>query len=527
MGDSPAAPGHGFVDIELKEIQTRFLFPFFYDRHSVVAARDALLSGEVARHSGVWSSELPPSLYSSELIDHVRDFLFPDSEAQGLRDCAYLRFSSSSTNRFFQGIEVSLDGLEPIPIKLVSSSGVELFLTDQGVGVFCISLMREHVSISTAEALQFNYLIASRLHSGRGATFRRSHPADDPARWNAIPEETRAKIAPPPSVEAPIDERLGTPGGAFGVEELLEECLRALHTHGFRPVQRVLSVYTVGLCKDEVDLEDLSTRRVLGPFLAGLAQVEEPNHAGATSDIQGLPNAILNRCHWAAVGMLGSAHIIADQSPDAEGREIAFNQQRMPRVRDKYFVPFLLAMLQRLALQRALNDASEIVSHKDRRTSAARFRQLRTDLMEFGVDGHFPQVSSRHAVHRYYKLARSGLDIGDYWDEVRRAIGDLESSYASENQERMTAGMAKSLVQGVHLQEMIHVIEVFLVSVYSADLTRILLEQVHPLLKRHPAAETLLSELSPVLVILAAATGFLVTWRWVHRARTRAEVKDG
>jgi hypothetical protein len=78
-------------------------------------------------------------------------------------------------------------------------------------------------------------------------------------------------------------------------------------------------------------------------------------------------------------------------------------------VGDKYFIPYLLALQQRLVLNRAIDDAARIVS-MPRRARAGQLARLREDLLDFGVGGHFMQVSSRHALHRYYRLARRGLE---------------------------------------------------------------------------------------------------------------------
>ena len=129
-----------------------------------------------------------------------------------------------------------------------------------------------------------------------------------------------------------------TPGQAGRHLHSLRACQGTpapLEELGLEPTQPIFSVYTIALFGPEVDfgLPDAGDR--LGPFLSALAQVEEKDHAGAPPGIVGVPNAVLNRKHWAAVGQLGAAHLVADQPDDHP-----FNAARLPRVRDKYFIQY-------------------------------------------------------------------------------------------------------------------------------------------------------------------------------------------
>src|SRR5206468_1868634 len=108
-------------------------------------------------------------------------------------------------------------------------------------------------------------------------------------------------------------------------------------------------------------------------------------------------HALLNRRHWAAVGQLGAAHLIADQPPPAGQDEHPYNRSRLPRVRDKYFIPYLMALLQRLVLHRSVETASTVLRSRGRRRSLDLAR-LRENLLRFAVDGHFNQVSTREVL---------------------------------------------------------------------------------------------------------------------------------
>jgi hypothetical protein len=71
----------------LKGFQTRFLFPFFFARHRVKEAADALLAQDLHVRKGsdarrLWESAAPTRAYKDELFDHVGGFLFA-SPAEG------------------------------------------------------------------------------------------------------------------------------------------------------------------------------------------------------------------------------------------------------------------------------------------------------------------------------------------------------------------------------------------------------------------------------------------------------------
>jgi hypothetical protein len=168
--------------------------------------------------------------------------------------------------------------------------------------------------------------------------------------------------------------------------------------------------------------------------------------------------------------------VIADQPAKEVGdqaRDVAFNEQKMAIVRDKYFIPYLIALLQRLALNRAIEDAGTIMASPGS-DAAERLARLRADLLEFGIGGHYTQVSVRQALHRYYQVARAGLDVPDAWEEVRRAIADLDARAAAERQGQLAGNVARNLEAIKGVQEFVHLIEYFLVSVYFAHLWHML-----------------------------------------------------
>jgi len=117
-----------------------------------------------------------------------------------------------------------------------------------------------------------------------------------------------------------------------------------------------------------------------------------------------------------------------------------------------------------------------------RRERARRLALLREALMAFGVSGHFMQVSSRHALHRYYRLVRRGLDVPLAWQEVRQAVTDLTAQETARRERRLARGVGRNLHSITNVQKVVHLIEYLLASVYLAHLWHMFASE-HPHLK--------------------------------------------
>jgi hypothetical protein len=213
-------------------------------------------------------------------------------------------------------------------------------------------------------------------------------------------------------------------------------------------------------------------RTTLGPLLSSLAQVEETGHAGAPRDLLDLPSGVLNRRHWAANGLLGAAHLLSDQptvSAAGKASAVAFNDQRVPNIRDKYFVSYLLALIQRMVLNRFIDEANAVAAaggpslHEE-------VDQLRSGLLEFAMSVHLTQVSLRQALQRYHGIAVEGLNLPYSWNEVRQSIADYDARTSTRRQGRLAQGVARNLSTIKGVQELVHLIEFLLASVYLAHM---------------------------------------------------------
>ncbi|MEA2416623.1 MAG: hypothetical protein QOI58_3280 [Thermoanaerobaculia bacterium] len=425
--------------MQVQQLHTRFLWPFFFGRDD--------FDRVVGTLSGGWTRQEPPHLYREELLAPAQAYLGDDN--------AYFRFAEPAS-LFPQGLFATLSNGIVVPVKIPSGGGLELFVTHDGVGMLAIAL--SVADVPTRIAVDFNYRLA-RMSSAPAATLHVRHPSEEESRWSRIPQADRDRIRPAPAVDAPPRDRIGKPGGTFTLAEVVHLLAEPLVSAGARPVQSQLSIYTVASFDSSVVFDNESCIAWGGPLLSALAQIEEPTHAGSSAGVVDVPNALMNRCHWAAAGMLGAAHLIADQ-PAPEGMDgHPFNAERMYRVRDKYFVPYLFALIQRLVLNCMGTEAAALARSRDPR----KLRMLRTSLLEFGIGGRLSQISSRQALHRYYRLAQEGFDVREAWGDVRNALSDMDAS-------NIASDVANNIRVIKRVQDAAHALEYVIISVYFAHL---------------------------------------------------------
>jgi hypothetical protein len=495
---------------EPQEVCTRFLYQFNFRRSSFAETLRSLEELEAADRRGVghkvWETHCLPAdgphhFYKEDLLPHTFHFLFGGAckdeddgggsvASQGVSGsaCSYMRLTDRFVSKWFDKLDVTLRKGLDVQLRLEPPAQVELFLSDYGAGVLSLAFSPKPARVNCETALAFNY----RLSQLRAAT-------ESGLRAAAAQAEEGFTLS------SLIEEQMLAPLKAFGLERAREQ----------------FSVYTVVRFGEEVDLGSEETRRQLAPFLSALAQVEEPTHAGAPPGVVSVPNALLNRRHWAAASVLGSAHIVADQPPP----EHPFNSARVPRLLMKYFVPYQVSLLQKMTLHRVMRDASAIVASGDN----GRVEELREELLRFAVNGHFTEVSGREAVHRYYRLCQEGLGVRDFLEDARRALSDLEAKHTTKTQTEMAARqiamlttqvemastqtemaatqleIAKSQAQAAtrteeiqnqmvkhldavrKLQTKVEWIEIFIIGIYFSELAHGILSYVHA--ERMPVAE--------------------------------------
>lgn len=501
--DSPA------TTLPLTALHARVLQPFIFQSDSLGPAVEALV-GLRHREREVWTAPREPhELYQQELLATVTDFLFAGTGG----DCCYLRINDATANSWFRASTEMRYGHEPpLPVLLIPGLWIELFLSSSGVGVLSIGLQPNprnspHPELTHARAKQFVYRLAQQ-RPNTTPTLVTPHPRDDPQH----PAHQQRGLPPPPATDAPFAERLGALGGQFTLSELVDFLLSPLRERFHHTaVHQQFSVYTVARFGKDAELARETVQAHLGPLLSGLAQIEEPTHAGALEGAVDVPNLILNARHWAAVGSLGAAHLVADQNPPH-----AFDEQRVPIVRDKYFIAYLVALLQRLTLDRTSTAAAKAVRSFERASSDfdTTLQTLRENMLNFAVSGYFPVISSREAINRFYTLAQRGLRIPETFADIRQALTDLDAARQARHQTQLAHDLNTNIHTVASVQIKVEWLEVFFVSFYATELSHTMGELFH-----FDHAYTALSTLAWTIVAGAIALFSLKPWQHGHSSR--------
>jgi hypothetical protein len=442
------------------EHSVRLLYPFWMEPGNLDKAVRALTLQHHAgrkREFNTWQEiSRIPDLYREEILPLVSQVLF------GIRSGAnrYLRVEADALHHWFQqdGLfepaEAADNGKQPAYSLKPGGEGIELFLSPHGVGL--LSLTFDCVQPGGLKALQaFNYRL-SQLRPHTAWQYRIPHDPQSPN--------------PPPEAQDPFEQRLGNGGGTFLFKELVDFVLAPLNAYGLLETQQQFSIYSVTRFGHDALFTETDTQAQLKPFLAALAHVEEASHQGSL----GISEILLNPRHWAAVGSLGAAHLVADQNPPHP-----FDQQRLPRSLYKYFVPYLCALLQRLTLQRLLWETDSAVLETDGslHERQAKLRRLHQDMLRFSLQGCFTEISSREVHNQYYELALAGLRVPKTLQLVQRVLRDMESATTAAYQQETiheTRVLADDVGANVGLmadmQRKVEWLEVFFVSYYATAL---------------------------------------------------------
>lgn len=425
----------------MHRLQTRYLLPFFHDFSTCDELAQVLLELRFATAKGekpVWQRAQVADLYRNEVLPEVTAFLF----GQGADEPRYYRVNPELSSHWFgQGVEIHYGRERVRRVALESHAAIELFILPAGVGLLSIALRYEQGELDTDALKIVNYRLAQWL----------------PAKIAnlVIPHSGHPNAKPPPAANAPLNERLGRAGGAFNLPELCGFLLGPLKLGERGRPQPQFSIYSALRIQPPQRFIDPATQVQWRPLLSALTHLEEENHPGSLR----LNENVLNAHHWAAVGTLGSAHLLTDQPG-----ELGFNEQRQTLCFIKYFIPYLVAKVQRLILLRTLQRGAEILATvTDQREQALRFQSLHGDILRFSLHGHFAEVSSREVLNQYYQLSRTGLRVEKTFETLRRALHDADMKSESEHQ-------SKTLREMHTMQSKLEWLEVFFASYYAGAL---------------------------------------------------------
>jgi hypothetical protein len=442
--------------------QTRLLLPFLFERRAADRAAEALAGASSGIARGLWTREPPRKLYRYrlEMTGQLDRFLFSHGD-KGTVEGAYLHASGERIRRWLGALDVDL-GSRVARVGLASTPGVELFLTAHGAGVLslCFDLGAD---VELASVLELNRRLSILTRPGERAPWLS-------APW---PEGTApaAGAEAPQAGTVPLGDRLGRPGARFSLTELLAELLEPLRGMGIAPIQESLCAYSVVALPHDVQVGAAETRKWTGPLLASLAQVHAVFRPAPERGKLGVPNLFLGANHWAAASLQGAGHLLGAREAHALGEDT------VAEARDRYFVPYLTALLQRCAIKKAAEEATEMVLHEDVKREPV--SKLRSDVLAFALAGALPEVSVRASLHRYYRMCQRAVDLERNLEQVRSALGDLEAQLSAKQQVEIAEAQRDIAKQSAESQESSHRIhmslvwiEVFIVVAYAAELVK-------------------------------------------------------
>ncbi len=526
----------GTHDANVHGFQARYLFGFRFDVAKINEIEKRLSADTFATLKGkataIWEPPVKGDdggykiehVYRDELLHAVTKYLFTERSAH---DCRWFRASEVLTNAWFADLSCQWKergAFQQIPLRLIDSARVELLLSPQGIGVLSIAIEIVARGIRLDQIVATNYRLSQFRRRNNAVELRHAHPSDDPQRWQRMPEEARSQLRVV-TADDPIETRLQAPGGVFILPELVDRLLAPFVQAGSPVIalQDELFAYSVLRLKAGIDFDRRVDRDHWCTWLARLAQVEEAFHPSCGPGSMQLAESVLNRLHWAAIGQLGAAHLIADEAGHAPGEQRPdFDEQKPGIVRDKYFVPYLVALVQKLTIHTALHDARQIADAPESELPT-KLAELRSELLHFGVRGYFAQISTRESLHRFYQLVQRGLDVPTNWMVLQRSLLDLESSVNDRTAAKQQTSMDENLHEIRTVQTFLHFLEYPLISVYFAHLWHMYAET------RWPEDHHFVSDGVVVAAVLGFVVVFISDWfdvpskvhAWLHTAKAR------
>ena len=481
--------------------QTRLLMPFFFERRAADRAAEALANASAGIARGLWTREPPRKLYRYrlEMTGHLDRFLFSHGE-KGAVEGAYLHASGERIRRWLGALDVDL-GSRVARVGLTPTPGLELFLTAHGAGVLSLTFDLGS-DVELASILELNRRLSMLTRPGDRAPWLSAPWPEGSGPPGAPPQEPHASAVP-------LGDRLGRPGARFSMAELIAALLEPLRGLGVFPIQESLGAYSVVALPHGVEVGSEEACLWSGPFLAAQAQVNAVFHPASERGTLGVPNLFTAVNHWAAASLQGAGHLLSARDVRAAGEDT------VAEARDRYFVPYLTALLQRCAIKKAAEEATDMVVREDvKRESVSR---LRSDVLAFALAGALPEVSVRYSLHRYYRMCQEAVDIDRNLEQVRSALGDLEAQLSAKQQVEIAEAqrdIARQTAESQESSHRIHValvwIEVFIVVAYAAELAKFFVIELPHI---HGTVMRLVAISVPALVGIGA---LLVLRPWTH-----------
>jgi hypothetical protein len=441
-----------------QQVVTRFLLPFRFAQEKASAVRQALCESQ-------WSERIPNRNYRA---DFTPDFLGRCfgvvAEDGAARSNLFQWDSNRGKTKPGQLFNVDFKG-ETFRSALWNQDGrdIELFLSDQGVGVFSITICFAESrdsrggNISLDQIKSFNYSLSQ-----------------DPGRKSLCALLTRAE---------------GEPYDPISLKQFAEDSLVSIRRKDFqwRSLFETTQLipYTVIRLSDEYSFNDFTSSpgnpqcRELITQASLLAQVAEAPHPLPTVEDPGAIVRIYHTDELFAVSSMGAAVLLTDIGTQ-------FDNQKLQDRLDKYFVCFLAALSQRLRLRQLLEDASNLAALVPGSLRDQKLESLRTSLLATASRSELIEVSTRDTINRFFLQCQQAHRVPQALALVQRTIADMDASLQAEKQSSIAAEQQKLALEQNYLtkhmaatQTKVEWIETFLISFYAAELVDLLGKDFH------------------------------------------------
>jgi hypothetical protein len=474
----------------VEAIDFRLLVPMLLDRAKVY--RGAGLPCTAVVSDDGWKYEhvvWPHKTYTEEVFPPVRNFLFSQVGLTGSFACWQVELAQATP--WFGKTAVTIDstGEKSAKVGLHSKSGIEVFLSDLGVGLLSVSLhLTEFPDLVWVRQLLHNLATAEEPAAQRQYPVTFSRPARK-VDLAAVPPERHSQVRQPPGRHDRMSERLIREGGVYDWNELREYLLDPLaKAFGAQTTDRRAWCHSVLRLSGSHDFQRAEDRRAVKPVLSALAQLHPQTHPG---EVTGRPHAqffTVNRTHLAAVSLTGAAHAVARQHSEPAGEPAAhpYDDLHLLRAHNTYFVPYLLASLQRLALHQFLEEAQKSLSAPAPHAPAAapapaqvaprepRLLDLRRAVVRFGLTGEQLEISQRGTLQRYYGVARNASAVPSAFAQLRAVISEWDGIERAERLHETAQQLRENVESLERLQGEVGWVEVVIISVYVVQLAQII-----------------------------------------------------
>lgn len=343
-------------------------------------------------------------------------------------------------------------------------SGIELFLSDFGVGLASFAFRLDQGVIEEPDSLE----LLSRIHLGSA--------------WGA-----RSALLEPcgqAHSESPL-----FPANGIRLFELAEKLLPldqlAIISH-----QRSFNLFVcarIASGDQENDFGTTENRNKIARTLANMQNLWRSDHAGIDGEAMLKNHSVFNRRHWSAVSRACAAHLVADQSAKEGPVAVEFNNRRVDRINAKFFFPYILSQLQHLALQNITNQTILWAQARDRESlkasdnpkpfsakDDAELRRIRDRVSRMPLSLLLDEVSNEDNPQAFYQLCRETLEIPQAVTRLHQAIDILDRQLASDQLAQVGQTGTEHLDKVASIQENLEWIEIFVVSVYAVELAHVL-----------------------------------------------------